>query len=394
MESEITVQLRNFDQGTGTPADAQEAILRAGTNPWILVSPELEHILYGWDSSKPLGEVLDRPIYRGVTTGLNEAFVIDQLTRDRLVQEDPSSADIIKPFLRGEDLRPWHHKGAGLWLIFSRRGIDIESYPAIKNHLEAFRERLEPRPKDWSRSSVWPGRKAGVYRWFEIQDSVDYYKAFEQPRIHSTKVSLFPTFSLIKETTYAANTSYVLPIEDTIMVNYLLGILNSRVCEFYWRKVYAPKANGYFEIQPGELSRLPIPEASDEEREAIGALAMEITEQARARYTLHERVRRRIFSDLGTPDKKLNQKLTAWWNLDFPALRAEIKKVFKSDIPLAERDDWEDWLAGRRAEHERLTSEIVRRETELNERVYELFDLGPDEIRIIEESTKYRYGEV
>jgi hypothetical protein len=178
------------------------------------------------------------------------------------------------------------------------------------------------------------------------------------------------------------------------MVNYLLGILNSRVCEFYCRKVFAPKANGYFEIQPGELSRLPIPEASDEEREAIGALAMEITEQARARYTLHERVRRRIFSDLGTPDKKLNQKLTAWWNLDFPALRAEIKKVFKSDIPLAERDDWEDWLAGRRAEHERLTAEIVRRETELNERVYELFDLGPDEIRIIEESTKYRYGEV
>ena len=174
----------------------------------------------------------------------------------------------------------------------------------------------------------------------------------------------------------------------------MLGILNSRVCEFYCRKVFAPKANGYFEIQPGELSRLPVPDAPDEEREVIGALAMGITEEACARYTLHERTRRRILSDLGTAGKKLNQKLTAWWYLDFPAFRAEIKKGFKQDIPLAERDEWEDWLAGRRAEHERLTAEIVRLETDLNDRVYALFDLTPEEIQVIEESTKYRYGEV
>jgi hypothetical protein len=59
---------------------------------------------------------------------------------------------------------------------------------------------------------------------------------------------------------------------------------------------------------------------------------------------LHRRARRRILADLRTPDGKLNQKLTAWWDLDFPAFRAEIQKVFKRDIPLKDRDDWEEWL--------------------------------------------------
>jgi hypothetical protein len=178
------------------------------------------------------------------------------------------------------------------------------------------------------------------------------------------------------------------------MGNYLLGILNSRVCEYYCRKVFAPKANGYFEIQPGELSRLPVPEASDEERGTVGRLAAEITVGSRIRYALHERSRRRILSDLGTPDKKLNQKLTAWWNLDFSAFRAEVKKVFKQDIPLSERDEWEDWLEGRREQHAQQTAGIVHLETHLNERIYGLFDLTADAIQVVEESTKYRYGEV
>jgi hypothetical protein len=66
---------------------------------------------------------------------------------------------------------------------------------------------------------------------------------------------------------------------------------------------------------------------------------VEITRRARTHYALHHKTRRRVLSDLGEPGKKLNQKLTAWWNLDFPAFRAEVKKVFKKDIALAERDE-------------------------------------------------------
>ena len=91
---------------------------------------------------------------------------------------------------------------------------------------------------------------------------------------------------------------------------------------------------------------------------------------------------------------KLNQKLTAWWELDFPLFRGEVKKVFKQDIPLKERDEWEAWLFDRQAQHRQQTQAIIRLETALNARVYALFKLTPAEIALIEASTKYRYGEV
>ena len=130
--------------------------------------------------------------------------------------------------------------------------------------------------------------------------------------------------------------------------------------------------------------------------EAIGNLATQITTQAKARYTLHQRVRTRILSDLGTDSATtLNQKLTHWWDLPRLAdFQAEVKKALKREIPVRDRDDWDDYLRERKAEHEAYTREIVRMETELNERVYALFDLTLDEIKLIEESTKYRYGEV
>lgn len=142
------------------------------------------------------------------------------------------------------------------------------------------------------------------------------------------------------------------------------------------------------------ISHLPIPDAPVADRDAIAALALAITEHARARYAVHRRARHRILTDLGAPDAKLNQKLTAWWELDFPGFLAEVRRAFKREILVRQRDDWEGWLAGQRGEHERRTAEIVRLETELNRRVYELFDLTPAEIKLIEESTKYRYGEV
>jgi hypothetical protein len=142
------------------------------------------------------------------------------------------------------------------------------------------------------------------------------------------------------------------------------------------------------------VSRIPIPTASGEARHTIGFLADSITDRAHARYALHQRTQRQLQRDLGTADKALNQKLTAWWELDFNSFRGEISKVFKTSIPVKELNQWDEWLSESRKEHQRLTGEIVDLETELNECVYRLFDLTAEEIRLIEECTKYRYGEV
>ena len=84
----------------------------------------------------------------------------------------------------------------------------------------------------------------------------------------------------------------------------------------------------------------------------------------------------------------LNTKLTNWWTLDFAEFRAEIKKCFKADIPLAARNEWEQWLAAERKKIEEYSATLNNGETELNRQVYALFDLTPDEIRLIEAEIK------
>jgi len=296
--------------------------------------------------------------------------------------------------IQGEDLRPWYYETQDRWIIFARRGIELNSYPAVKEYLEQYRRKLEPRPRDWPEGQQWPGRKPGSYRWYELQDSVDYFAAFEESKILWPDIAKSPRFSWDIDHIYLGNTGYI-AIPDH---PWILGYLASRCAWFLISNIAITLGERAgvmrYRLIDQYMRTLPIPDAPAAAREAIGDLAMQITVEACARYDLHRRARRRILADLGTPDGKLNQKLTAWWDLDFPVFRAEIQKVFKRDIALKDRDDWEEWLQARRAEHAQRTEAIVRMETDLNARVYALFDLTQAEIKIIEESTKYRYGEV
>src|SRR2546428_2851781 len=141
------------------------------------------------------------------------------------------------------------------------------------------------------------------------------------------------------------------------------------------------------------MIHLPIPPLTDAQRDTIGNLARQLTEAAQQRYAVRRKTTHRIQNDLGTAQAKLNQKLMAWWELPFKEFRAEIVKVFKRDIPLNDRDDWETLLQQRTDEITRLTQEIIRLETVLNAEVYAAFGLNAGERRLIEEETKYTYGE-
>ena len=103
---------------------------------WNLEQPEILALM---DKIKaagaPLGEYVKGRFYYGIKTGLNKAFVIDEATRERLIAEDPKSAELIKPWLRGKDIKRWKVDWAGLYVIFTRRGVYIKRYPAIKRYL-------------------------------------------------------------------------------------------------------------------------------------------------------------------------------------------------------------------------------------------------------------------
>jgi hypothetical protein len=345
----------------------------------------------------PLGEVVGGRMYRGILTGLNEAFIVNQATRDQLISDDPSCAAIIKPILRGEDLRPWYQEDEGRWLILLPSGWtagtagvrpnEADGWNFLQNRLPAIAEHLRPF-EDAGRRRQDKGQF-----WWELR-SCDYYQAFDQPKILWPEIAKSPRFSYCPEEVYLNNKGFLAIAPDPAV----LGILQSRAiwCCIANLCVALGERAGALRYQQWtqSISRVPIPIMAPAEAEPVAALSLEITAAAHARYALHHNMRHRVQTDLGSTENRLNQKLTSWWQLDFPALRAEIQKLWRRDIPLRDREDWDNLLADRRAEHERLTSAIVAAETELNERVYALFKLTQDEIQIVEESTTYRYGEV
>lgn len=112
---------------------------------WRLESPAILRLLEKLRrAGKPLCEYVKGRFYYGIKTGLNEAFVVDRATRDRLIHEHKSSAEILKPFLRRRDVKRWRVEPQDLWLIFTRRGIDIKKYPAIYEHLLPLKKQLMP----------------------------------------------------------------------------------------------------------------------------------------------------------------------------------------------------------------------------------------------------------
>jgi hypothetical protein len=92
----------------------------------------------------PLRDICGAPLC-GIVTGLKDAFLIDQRTRDTLVAHNPRCAGILKQALAGKDIRPWRIEWRRLWLIYTYHGIDITPYPAVLDYLSTFRHKLEQR---------------------------------------------------------------------------------------------------------------------------------------------------------------------------------------------------------------------------------------------------------
>jgi hypothetical protein len=117
-------------------------------------------------------------------------------------------------------------------LIFTRRGVDINRYPAIREHLNKWRPELTPKRS----SSDKVGRKPGGYEWYEIQDDVAYYPIFDGPKIIFPDICKAPRFFLDRDGRYLTNTAYCLGVDDP----YLLGILNSRLFWFTISNISIP----------------------------------------------------------------------------------------------------------------------------------------------------------
>ena len=211
----------------------------------------------------PLGEYVDSKIYWGVKTGLNEAFYIDGSKREELIRQDAKSEEIIKPLAVGDDVRKWRILYKNRWLIYSPWELKIDNYSAIKKHLKKWRSKLESRPEC----------RDGRYNWWCMaRYGAEYVDAFEYPKIVYPEISKESRFALDTTGLFTNNKAFIIASADL----YLLAVLNSTHIWEYLKTACSALGDankgGRLELRSIYMNKIPIPQASDTEKEAISAL--------------------------------------------------------------------------------------------------------------------------
>jgi adenine-specific DNA-methyltransferase len=212
-----------------------------------------------------LGDYIGNRFYRGVVTGLNEAFVVDRETRDRLIAADASSEEVLKPFLRGRDVKRWTVDYADLWLIFTRRGIDIEKYPAIHQHLLPLKDRLTP--------GILGGRKDGSYKWFEIQDNIAYWQEFERSKIIIPAIVHNPDYAIDFSGYYGNDKTNICVTDEMYFIS---ALLNSKTLWWFIQQTAASRQGGFYELKPMYVTQIPIAPAPTPTKTTIETLVQYI----------------------------------------------------------------------------------------------------------------------
>ena len=316
------LSLSEYIRSTGNTQDQK----RFSDSGWSLADSGIQNLLEKLNQkSVPLAKYVNEKIFYGIKTGLNEAFVIDADTRNRLIAEDPKSDELIKPFLIGKDIKRYKIDSRNRFLIFTRHGVNIKNYPAIQNHLTKFKNKLIPKPKNW-KGTNWKGRKPGLYQWYEIQDTVDYFMEFEKPKILWPGISSEISAFAFDELGFYGNDNNQLIISDD---KYLLGILNSKLTKFVLSTICDKVQGGFYRLKIIYVKRLPI---------------MEI------------------------------------YSSNFDELKKKIITLVNRMLDLQKR------TPATPQEQERLARDIAATDRAIDTLVYQLYDLTPEEIAIVEAS--------
>ncbi|MDD4157279.1 MAG: Eco57I restriction-modification methylase domain-containing protein, partial [Candidatus Cloacimonetes bacterium] len=207
-----------------------------GSNAEISLKEKIEKI------GKPLKD-WDVNIYRGVLTGLNDAFIIDTRTKERICNEDPKSAEIIKPILRGRDIKRYGYKWAGLWIIATGYDLNIPKlYPAVYNHLLQYEEKAKKRDDQGK-------------NWWNLR-ACKYYKEFEKEKIvwagvgnEKFEMALSPKDMFIIGPANFMTSSFI---------QFFLGLIQSNTVHFFYNKIKTEIGKGTrFYVR--DFEKIPIP---------------------------------------------------------------------------------------------------------------------------------------
>ena len=225
-----------------------EELRPRGEKPWNTLSSFEQAIMDKMEAEgTPLKE-WDIAINYGIKTGYNDAFIIDNAIKEALVREDPKSAEIIKPVLRGRDIQRYRTEWAGLWLINAHNGyddvpaIDIDCYPAVKDHLNGFYPQLVNR-RDKGRTP------------YNLRNCA-YHEDFSKEKLIWLDLVENGRFTYDDSGIYCEATAFFMTGEG---IKFLCALLNTKLTKWYFQQIAPTSGAGTLRWKKVYIERIPIP---------------------------------------------------------------------------------------------------------------------------------------
>ncbi len=336
----------------------------------------------------PLAEYASVKPYRGILTGFNEAFLIDTPTRNALVASDPACAQIIRPYIRGQDLKRWHPDWAGLWMIILKSSGD-HAWPwstageRAEDVFQATYPSLYARMKPMQ-AALTKRQDKGRY-WWELR-SCAYWQDFEKPKIVYQEIQFHSWYAFDSGAHYGNNKTFFIPVADL----HLLSVLNSPLLWWHnWRFLPHMKDEALSPVA-FLMEKLPIAAPTDDCRSQIEACARRLIDIAAGQQTTRRDILDwlKVEHDIAEPTTKLQNH----FDLDSDAFIAEVKKLRGKKKPLSLAA-----LRGLRDEHGRtivpaqiLGREALRLEQQISDLVNAAYGLTPEEVTIMWQTAPLR----
>ena len=243
---------------------------------WIILTPIELSIKRKIEAvGTPLSD-WDIQINYGIKTGFNDAFIISTDKRDEILSacaddaERERTAELIRPILRGRDIKRYGYDWANLWLIatFPSKKYDIEEYPAVKSYLLSFGiERLEQSGKTHIiNGETIKSRKKTNNKWFETQDSISYWDDFSSPKIMYPNMTKYMPFYYDENSFFQNDKSFMITGKH---ISYLVAFLNSSLFKYCFRDCFPELLGGTRELRKIFFDKIPVLPVSDEINEMI-----------------------------------------------------------------------------------------------------------------------------
>lgn len=249
---------------------------------WPVMSTEEYEIAARLRENGALLKHLGNPMWVGITTGRNEVYVIDQVLRDDLVQQEPELANVLKRILRGGDLRAFRPNWAGKWLVdlpkrfpmgLGLAGVRTDDDPEnvfAKRFPVLYRYVTEHRPSLQSRALT------GAHEWYALQRARPEYRSFlGSPRLFWSDISNNPTFTFVDDQILGLDKTFMLAGSS---LGFLCGVLNSAVAKWWMSRHGTTTADGRIQWKIQTVKEFPIANAEPQTRERIAGLTRDIHE--------------------------------------------------------------------------------------------------------------------